>query len=171
MATDRAGDGAIQDQIDAPVEDGVGRRLTKPQLARLLRNHVNAELFDESAGDGQGTAIYTLSDPRDIRRVCYVGQTSAPRRRFLQHLNTARLWMPDERPWWVKSPKLRPLYEWIRALYADEYRLPIMIVTAWTRTASEARAAERAYIYECLKQRLPLLNIEHEMLGRQIPLL
>ena len=53
--------------------------------------------------------IYTLSDPRDLRQVRYVGQTSAPRRRLLQHLNAARLWLPDERPWWIKDEKAAPV--------------------------------------------------------------
>ena len=146
------------------------RPFTRAQLARLLREHAAANLFDESVDSADGTAIYTLSDPREIRRVRYVGQTNAPRRRLLQHLNTARLWMPEERPWWVKSPKLRPLYDWIRELYAEERRLPVMVITVWVTTAREARAAERAQIHECLRQQLPLLNFERELLGPQIPL-
>jgi hypothetical protein len=80
------------------------------------------------------------------------------------------LWIPDETPWWVKSPKLRPLTGWIRALYRDERRLPVMVITAWVETVWEARVAERARIYECLARRLQLLNVETEILGRQIPL-
>jgi hypothetical protein len=38
-------------------------------------------------------------------------------------------------------------------------------------TAAQARIAERARIYECLEMRLQLLNVETEILGRQIPLL
>jgi hypothetical protein len=144
--------------------------LTKSQLARHVRRHVAAELYDESGTPAKGTAIYSLSDPRDIRHIRYVGQTSLPRRRFLQHLNTARLWLPDDRPWWVKSPQLRPLYEWIRELYRDELRLPTMVVSAWAKTTRAARLAERAWIYECLANRLPLLNIETEVLRRQMPL-
>jgi hypothetical protein len=85
-------------------------------------------------------------------------------------LNTAKLWLPDETPWWVKSPKLRPLYQWIKELYRDERRLPAMVVTAWVETVSDARLAERSRIYECLQKRLQLLNVETEILGRQIPL-
>jgi hypothetical protein len=144
---------------------------TKLELGRHFRSHVDAQLYDDSGVCPQGSAIYFLSDPRDIRQIRYVGQTSAPRRRFLQHLNTAMLWLPDETPWWVKSPKLRPLSGWIRQLYRDELRLPVMVVTAWMQTASQARIAERARIYECLEMRLRLLNVETEILGRQIPLL
>src|SRR4051812_48398846 len=72
--------------------------LTKMQLTRLIRRHVAAQLYDESGTEASGIAIYTLSDPRDIRAVRYVGQSSAPRRRFLQHLNSARLWLPEEVP-------------------------------------------------------------------------
>jgi hypothetical protein len=75
------------------------------------------------------------------------------------------------RPWWVASPQLRPLYDWIRALYQDEYRLPSMIVSMWVAAPVAARIAERARIYECLAQRLPLLNVEREILGSQWPLI
>ena len=146
------------------------RFATKAELVRHFRSHVGAQLYDDSGIVPRGTAIYSLSDPRDIRQVRYVGQTSAPKRRFLQHLNTAMLWIPDETPWWVKSPKLRPLTGWIRALYRDERRLPVMVITAWVATVWEARVAERARIYECLARRLQLLNVETEILGRQIPL-
>jgi hypothetical protein len=147
------------------------RLATRAQLARRFRSHVDAQLYDDSRCRARGTAIYSLSDPRDLRQVRYVGQTSAPRRRLLQHLNNAMLWMPDELPWWVNSPKLRPLSDWIRTLYQDELRLPVMVISTWVETAAEARRAERARIYQCLVIRLPLLNVETEILGRQIPLL
>lgn len=145
--------------------------LTKAQLRRHIRRHVGAELYDETDGERQGTAIYTLADPRDIRFVRYVGQTSAPRKRFVQHLNTARLWLPEEIPWWVKSPQLRPLYEWIRELYRDECRLPTMVVYEWVERQPQARIVERTRIYACLQKGLPLLNVEAEILERQIPLI
>jgi hypothetical protein len=75
-----------------------------------------------------GFAVYTLSDPRALRDVRYVGQTRSPTRRLGQHINTARLWLSDEVPWWFKSPELRPLYEWIRQLHSDERRLVTAIV-------------------------------------------
>jgi hypothetical protein len=84
--------------------------LSQAQLARRIRSHVGAQMYDESAVAPIGIAIYSLSGPRDIREVRYVGQSADPRRRFLQHLNAAKLWLPDERPWWVKSPKLRPFH-------------------------------------------------------------
>jgi hypothetical protein len=144
---------------------------TRAQLGRHFRIHVGAQLYDDSGHVPAGVAIYALSDPRDIRQVRYVGQSSAPRRRLLQHLNTAMLWLPDEKPWWVKSPRLRPLSAWIRQLYQDELRLPVMVITAWVESASQARAAERARIFECLERRLPLLNFETQLLGPQVPLL
>jgi hypothetical protein len=147
------------------------RTLSKAELSRFLRREVDAHFFDDSGAAAEGTAIYWLADPRDIQQVRYVGQTSAPRRRFLQHLSTARLWLPDEKPWWVQSPKLRPLYEWIRALHRDELRLPVMVVSAWVNTTAQARLAERSRILDCLAKRLPLLNFEAEMLGKQMPLL
>lgn len=145
--------------------------LTRAQLARHIRDHVACQLYDESGDrvdvETRGIAIYSLSDPRDIRHVRYVGQTSVPLRRFLQHLNTAQLWLPDGAPWWVKAPKWRPLSEWIRALYQDEYRLPTMVISAWVPKGVAARVAERERIYQYLQQQLPLLNVETEILRRQ----
>lgn len=139
-------------------------------LRRRLRAHARVELYDDSHARPEGLAIYTLSDPRDIRVARYVGQTSAPSRRFLQHLNQARLWLPDELPWWVRQPKLRPLYTWIRALYRDECRLPVMVILSWSPTVTEARAAERACIIKHLALRGSLLNVETQSLQVQ-PLL
>ena len=144
--------------------------LTRFELARHIRRHIAAELYDESGVPPAGIAIYALSDPRDLRRLRYVGQTINPSRRFLQHLSTARLWLPDDRPWWIKSPKLRPLYLWIRDLYRDEFRMPTMVISGWVEGLRDARLAERSRIYECLARQLPLLNVETENLGRQIPL-
>jgi hypothetical protein len=143
----------------------------KARVGRQFHRHIGMHLYDDSGVLARGTAVYFLSDPRDVREVRYVGQTNVPRRRFLQHLNTAKLWLPDETPWWVKSPKMRPLYGWIRELYRDECRLPVMVVCAWVETVADARLAERSRIYECLEKRLQLLNVESEILGRQIPLI
>jgi hypothetical protein len=151
--------------------DGSLGFLSKIQVGRNIRAHVHGQLYDDSGVRAQGIAIYTLSDPRSIRDVRYVGQTRSPSRRFLQHMNTAKLWLPDEIPWWVKFPQLRPLYGWIRELYADKRRLPVMAITAWVESVTEARVAERARIIDCLQERFQLLNVESEILGRQIPLL
>lgn len=148
-----------------------GRLISKIELARQIRTHVAAQFYDDSGLPPRGCAIYALADPRDLRDVRYVGRASVPKRRFLQHLNTAMLWVPDELPWWIKAPKMRPLSAWIRELYRDEYRLPAMIVTDWTATLSEAKIAERAKIHDGLARRLQLLNVEAQILGRQLPLL
>jgi hypothetical protein len=145
--------------------------LTKAELRRRIRHHVAHELYDDSGLAAVGTAIYSLADPRDLRLTRYIGQSSAPRRRFLQHLGTARLWLPEERPWWIKQPRLRPLYDWLRELYAEEQRLPTMVVHSWVETTHSARLAERARIVAALANDLPLLNVERELLGRQIPLI
>ena len=78
----------------------------------------------------------------------------------MQHVGIARLWVPDELPWWIVEERLRPLYEWIRALYRDERRLPVMVVTAWHGGRADATVAERELIQDCLRRRMPLLNIE-----------
>ncbi len=145
--------------------------LTKSQLSRRIRQHVETDVIDDSCTFPVGTAIYSLADPRDLRLTRYIGQSNDPRRRFLQHLNTARLWRPEERPWWVRAPKLRPLYDWLRELYRDEYRLPTMVIHTWTATAGGARVAERARIYDALVNDLPILNVERELLRGQVPLL
>ena len=142
----------------------------KIQLARRARACCESQLLDLSGMDAGEVAIYSLSDPRDISAVRYIGQTRSPRRRLLQHIHTARLWLPEQRPWWVKSPQLRPLYEWIRELYRDEQRLPVMAVIAWTE-ARHARSEERNRICAYLGQQVPLLNRETETIGRQILLL
>jgi hypothetical protein len=145
--------------------------LTKTELARRIRAATHSHVVDAPNVAGNGAAIYTLADPRDLAAVRYVGQTRAPRRRFAQHLNTARLWMPDEIPWWVASPRLRPLYSWIRELHRDGFRMPVMVVATWVERAADARSVERALIERYLRDGLHLLNIEAERAGPQIPLL
>jgi hypothetical protein len=145
--------------------------LTKTELARRIRAAAASHVVDAAVGEGSAAAIYTLADPRELAAVRYVGQTRAPRRRFVQHLGAARLWMPDEIPWWIASPQLRPLYTWIRELHRDDFRLPVMVVTAWVERASDVRSAERVLIERCLRQGAALLNVEAERAGPQIPLL
>lgn len=143
----------------------------KPQLARLLRAAARSHVYAVPERTADCTAIYTLVDPRDARCARYVGQTRDPRRRFAQHLHTARLWLPDSTPWWVRSPKYRPLYDWIRALYRDGGRLPFMRVAEWVDAGTDPLAAERAAIMRLLAQGAELLNVEARRLGAQLPLL
>ena len=168
-----SGTAALRTRL-AFVPDGDERGLAprKLEVARHIRLHVQADLYDESrASLPGGIAIYSLSDPGDLRGLRYVGQTTSPKRRFLQHLNTARLWMPDERPWWVRNPKLRPLYEWIRAIYRQDARLPTMVIWEWLDDVGSARMAERARICEALANGLPLLNVEATRAAAQYQLL
>lgn len=140
----------------------------RTQVRRHIRWHIEHDLYDESGSCvPDGIAIYSLSDPSDLRTLRYIGQTSSPRRRLLQHLNAARLWMPAERPWWIRNPKLCPLYEWIRSIYREHYRLPTMIIWEWTERVDSARAVERARIYDSLSQGLPLLNVEAARAAKQ----
>lgn len=137
------------------------------QHGRLARHRCASHILDHSQADRNEAAIYTLSDPRDLYLVRYVGQTRAPRTRYLQHVGAAKLWLLDELPWWIKSPRQRPLYHWIRDLYRDETRLPVMVVVAWTE-ACRALSEERHHIDQCLMQGLPLLNREAEQ-GKTTP--
>jgi hypothetical protein len=129
------------------------------QIARQVRSRCDAHIVDHSDTQAGQVAVYTLSDPRDLRLVRYVGQTTSPRKRYLQHVGAAKLWLPDELPWWIKSPRNRPLHEWIRDLYRDECRLPMMAVVAWTQP-QHALTEERRHILELLGYQLPLLNRE-----------
>ena len=127
-------------------------------LQRELRRRLHLHLYDESGVTPTGTAIYSLADPREARISRYIGQTRQPARRLMQHLRAARLWLPDETPWWVKAPRLQPLYRWIRELHGQEGRLPVMVVHAWVE-AQHAQLVERERICACLAQQLPLLNV------------
>jgi hypothetical protein len=86
-------------------------------------------------------------------------------------MQTARLWLPDETPWWVRSPKYRPLYAWIRELHRDGGRLPFMWVEDWIEPGADALVAERAAIMRLLARGAALLNVEARQLGAQLPLL
>ncbi len=145
--------------------------LSKAQLAQHIRRQKGWLIQEDAGVDPHGVAIYTLSDPRDLRQVRYVGQSLAPVRRFVQHVNAAQLWLPDEVPWWYKSPPgLRPLHNWIRELHRDDYRLPAMFITARVASVAAARQTERALIHHYLALGAVLLNVESEILGRQVPL-
>lgn len=147
------------------------RPLTKAQLGQLIRSRRDSLILEDVGVPSEGVAIYTLSDPRDLNAVRYVGQSRAPSRRLVQHLNAARLWLPDEVPWWYKAPPgLRPLHDWIRELHREDYRLPVMVVSARAATVAAARQMERALIHQYLAQSASLLNVESEILGRQVPL-
>lgn len=137
-------------------------------VAAAARSHIHDAAGGPSAG---ATAIYSLADPRDVRSARYVGQTRDPRRRFAQHVRTARLWLPDDVPWWVRSPKQRPLYGWIRALHRDGGRLPFMWIEEWVGTDADARVAERAAIMRLMAAGAALLNSEATRVGAQLPLL
>ena len=141
--------------------------ITRAQFALQLRRRLPLLLMDECAGAEGAVAVYTLSDPRDVRDVRYVGQTRSPPGRYRQHINKAGPWLPDEVPWWFKAPKDRPLHEWIRELHRDGARLPLMIVCGWHPDIRAARAAERALIYLCLEQGLPILNVEAQIALRR----
>ena len=145
--------------------------LSQAQLMQHVRQRLDLLVCDESGQNPEGVAIYTLSDPRVVRDVRYVGQTRSPRRRFLQHVNAARLWLPgeDDAAWWIRLPRQRPLYRWIRELHRDDYRLPAMVVTQWV-DEKLARSTERNHIELCLGRRSALLNFEAELAARQLPL-
>jgi hypothetical protein len=140
---------------------------TRSVLTQRIRDCRQHNIVDQTGVAPGEVAIYTLSDPRDVRLVRYVGQTRSPQSRLTQHLNAARLWLPDERPWWIRQQQLRPLYTWIRELHADGGRLPVMFVVGWT-TAELARRDERRFVREFVADGLPLLNHEAAGFGRRL---
>ena len=142
------------------------RTFSKRSAAAAARTHVHVG----AVGPDSGTAVYTLADPRDVQAPRYVGQTRDPHARFAQHVRTARLWLPDATPWWVRSPKHRPLYAWIRELHGDGGRLPFMWVEEWVEPDADPRVAERAAIMRWLARGALLLNAEALALGAQRPL-
>jgi hypothetical protein len=139
-------------------------RFTLTQRIRDCRRH---NIIDQTGVAPGEVAIYTLSDPRDVRLVRYVGQTRNPPSRLTQHLHAARLWLPDELPWWIRQEELRPLYTWIRELHGDGGRLPVMFVVGWT-TAQLARRDERRFIRQFVADGLPLLNHEADAFSRRL---
>jgi hypothetical protein len=143
----------------------------RSEVAWRTRAAARSHIYCEGGVPEGATAIYTLADPRDARCPRYVGQTRDLRRRFMQHVHTARLWLPDEVPWWVRSPKHRPLYEWIRALHRDGGRLPFMSVAQCVEPGSDPLVAERATILRFLADGARLLNVEARTRGPQLPLL
>lgn len=145
--------------VDAPAPSA-----TQAHLRLRVRRELPYLLCDDSTDAPSGFALYTLADPRDVRCVRYVGQTCSPRRRYLQHVRTARLWVAADTPWWIRLPRLRALYVWMRELYRDDGRLPFMLVSGWLATAAEVRLRERQLIAELTLRGLPLLNIETERL-------
>jgi hypothetical protein len=135
-------------------------KLALSRRVRQARQHNIIERADVERGE---VAIYTLADPRDVRVASYVGQTRNPEARFAQHVNAARLWLPDERPWWIRPRELRPLYSWIRELYADDGRLPMLVVAGWV-DADRARGDERKIVRDLLADGAALLNAEAEIM-------
>ena len=140
---------------------------SRRSAAAAVHTHVHVD----AAGPRDGTAVYTLADPRDVQSPRYVGQTCDPHARFAQHARTARLWVPDSPPWWVRSPKHRPLYAWIRELHRDGGRLPFMWVEEWVGPDADPLVAERAAIMRWLARGAALLNAEVLKLGPQLPLI
>jgi hypothetical protein len=140
--------------------------ITRTQFAIQLRRRLPLLLMEDCSQAGE-VAVYTLSDPRDVRDVRYVGQTRSPHSRYRQHVNKASPWLPDDVPWWFKAPKDRPLHEWIRNLHREGARLPVMIICSRHPDIAAARAAERALIFQCLEQGLPILNVEAQLALRK----
>lgn len=134
--------------------------VTRAEIALRLRRQLPALICDDSDGERAGVALYTLSDPRDVRAVRYVGQSRAPLRRYRQHVRAACLALDARAPWWIRQPDLGPLHAWIRALHADGGRLPFMLITQWVPSVAAARLLEQSLITSHRMAGCPLLNCE-----------
>jgi hypothetical protein len=142
--------------LPTPLAGGVVRQRLRQQRAQLVCDVATA-LPDGSAG----VALYLLSDPRTVRAVRYVGQSRAPVRRYTQHVHAACLPQTlQQAPWWLREPRLLPLYQWIRALYADGGRLPFMLITERAPSVAAARGREQLLIAEHHRAGHELLNHE-----------
>jgi hypothetical protein len=141
--------------------------ISRAQFSAALRRQIPFLLMDHSKAAAGAVATYTLSDPRDVSDIRYIGQTGSPVSRYRQHVNKASPWLPDDMPWWVKAPKNRPLHEWIRELHADGGRFPVMVIVEWHAGVPAARAAERALIIQCIAQGQRILNVEAEIARRR----
>jgi hypothetical protein len=161
----------MNEPLSTSADPGVEIAIAKAGIARVLRAARRSQIYGAEGGSSGWTALYTLSDPREVRRPRYVGQTRDPGRRYAQHVHTARLWLPDSTPWWVRSPKHRPLYSWLRALHRDGGRLPFMWVVEWLEPSKDPLVAERAAIMQLFAQDSELLNAEARGSGAQLPLL
>jgi hypothetical protein len=129
-------------------------------IALRLRRHLGMLICDTSDAEQVGVALYALSDPRDVRAVRYVGQSTAPARRYRQHVRTACLGHDRQGPWWVRQAHLGPLHEWIRILHADGGRLPFMLITHWVPSVDAARLLEQSLITAHRAAGCALLNCE-----------
>src|ERR1700758_15619 len=89
-----------------------------------LRWRLRLHLFDESGAAPQGTAIYSLADPRAVRVSRYIGQTAQPRRRLLQRERRLPMMVVHD---WVEAPQAHAA-ERARILACLEQRLPLLNV-------------------------------------------
>lgn len=136
------------------------RTVAHGDVVGQLRRLAPGLVCDISDGERAGVALYTLSDPRDVRAVRYVGQSRAPLRRYGQHVRAACLELDVPPPWWLRQPHLGPLQEWIRALHADGERLPFMLITHWAPSVGAARVLEQSLIRAHQARGCALLNCE-----------
>lgn len=148
-----------------------GRKMPTVTASWELRQRLASHVVDDAPAPPGGSraeawAIYSLSDPRNLRAYRYVGQTRWPARRLLQHVLSAHAAAPPaslddgDIAWWMTPRERGPLQAWILELHAEGQRLPCMVVHGWEQSAREAIEAERRMIEECLRQGHALFNAE-----------
>ena len=133
-----------------------------PRRRRLLRAACAAHCPSSSARTRQASTGTSPSTPSPTRATCAAYATWGRRaRRGGATCSTCAARDCGSR--------LRTLYVWIRELYADEQRLPFMLVSEWFASEAEAREQERCLITQLAERGLPLLNAEAERLRQTRP--
>jgi len=157
-----------------PAPRAPGPRLDAASFMAIARRQQAFLLADESAGydlgeDHPRIAIYSLADPRALRSPRYIGQTTDPARRHLQHLRNAQPWevAGSDHAWWHTPHRLLALYAWIRDLWQAEQLLPCLLVHEWVTSPLAAQVAERRRIADGVCRGMALFNFEARRLRDQ----
>jgi hypothetical protein len=144
---------------------------TRDPHARFAQHVRTARLWlpDDERMDARGRATQARAGMPEVEQ----RREQLPARAGMPEVEQRREQLPGavaDTPWWVRSPKHRPLYAWIRALHSDGGRLPFMWVEEWVGPDADALVAERAAIMRWLARGAELLNAEARALGAQRPL-
>lgn len=106
---------------------------------------IDAHILDLSPKRSGAFAVYGLAEDGNRERVQYLDFTVNPQRRLLQHWMSPRLWLSRRAADRITSSTLQPLCHWIRALYEQKQRLPVMAIYEWLPSLSQAEAAAFAH--------------------------
>jgi hypothetical protein len=117
----------------------------RDQFLLRVRRQIDSHLVDWSGKRAGTFAVYGLTDAPDSDPIDYIDITVNPQRRLLQHWMAARLWQSQRSADRITSSTLRPLCHWIRDLYEQQQRLPVMVIYEWLPNLAAAEAAALAH--------------------------